>query len=102
VDDYSSKEFGTFFLRPEYRHIYSAAHYAEPGPQRVNYSKFGSSYLVIRYTIHLFFLLMFGITAGAALGYPVAIDKWIPGGVAVMFIIMGNIMSRVRHNYLSA
>jgi uncharacterized membrane protein len=29
----------------------------------------------------------------------VDIGKWIPAGVALLFIVMGNIMGRVRYNY---
>jgi len=42
---------------------------------------------------------MFGVTVAASLGYPINIGRWVPAGVAVLFIVMGNIMSRVRHNY---
>lgn len=100
VDNYGSKAFGTFFLP-----ILNVGMYflflvlPKFDPKRANYSKFDSSYLTIRYSLHLFFTLMFGVTTAASLGYPVNIDKWIPGGVAVLFIVMGNIMGRVRHNY---
>ena len=68
-------------------------------PKKENYSKFDSSYLIIRYAVHLLFVFIFAITALASLGYPLNISKWIAGGVAVIFIILGNVMGRVRHNY---
>jgi len=100
VDNYGSKVFGTFFL-PILNVFLYILFLVLPkfDPKRANYSKFDSSYLTIRYSLHLFFALIFGVTAAASLGFPVQIDKWIPGGVAVLFIVMGNIMGRVRHNY---
>jgi uncharacterized membrane protein len=100
IDNYGSRLFGTFF-----QPLLNIAMYVlfilmpKFDPKRANYEKFNSSYLTIRYSFHLFIMLMFGVTAAAALGYPVRIDRWIPAGVAVLFIVMGNIMGRVRHNY---
>ncbi len=100
VNRYGSREFGTFLLP-----LLNIAMYVlflvmpKFDPKYANYSKFGSSYLTIRYSLHLFFMLMFGVTVAASLGYPINIGRWVPAGVAVLFIVMGNIMSRVRHNY---
>lgn len=100
VDNYGSRAFGTFFL-PLMNIVMYVLFIVLPklDPKRANYSKFDSSYLTIRYSLHLFFVLLFGITAAVSLGYPVNIGKWVPAGVAVLFIVMGNIMGRVRHNY---
>lgn len=100
VDNYGSRLFGTFLL-PLLNILMYILFIILPklDPKRANYSKFDSSYLTIRYSMHLFFALMFGVTAAVSLGYPVQIDKWIPAGVAVLFIVLGNIMGRVRHNY---
>lgn len=100
VDNYGSKAFGTFFL-PVLNVLMYFLFLVLPkfDPKRSNYVKFDSSYLTIRYSLHLFFALIFGVTVAVSLGYPVNIDKWIPGSVAVLFIVMGNIMGRVRHNY---
>jgi uncharacterized membrane protein len=100
VDNYGSRLFGTFSL-PLLNIFMYFLFILLPmlDPKRANYSKFDSSYLTIRYSTHLFFALMFGVTAAVSLGYPLQIDKWIPAGVAVLFIVLGNIMGRVRHNY---
>lgn len=100
VDNYGSRLFGTFFL-PILNIVMYAMFVLLPkfDPKRANYHKFESSYLTIRYSLHLFFLMMFGVTVAAAMGYPVRIDRWVPAGVAILFIVMGNIMGRVRHNY---
>ena len=99
-NNYGSREFGTFFLP-----LLNIGMYVlflvmpKLDPKYANYNKFGSSYLTIRYSLHLFFMLMFGVTIAASLGYPINIGRWVPAGVAVLIIVMGNIMSRVRHNY---
>ena len=100
VDNYGSREFGTFFL-PALNVILYVLFLVMPNfdPKKENYRKFDSSYLTIRYSLHIFLALLFGLTAAASLGYPVDIGKWVAVGVALLFIAMGNIMGRVRNNY---
>ena len=100
VDNYGSRLFGTFFL-PVLNIIMYVMLIVMPkiDPKQANYSKFGSSYLVIRYALHIFFALIFTLTVFASLGYDINISKWIAVGVAILFIVMGNIMGRVKHNY---
>ena len=100
VDDYSSKEFGTFFLPLMNIGLYVlfiVLRYMDT--KKANYDKFKGSYPLIRYATHIFFAFMFFLTAAAALGYSVDIGLWISAGAAILFIVMGNIMGRVRHNY---
>lgn len=100
IDDYGSKAFGTFFLPLMNIGMYVLLLVTPKlDPKRANYQKFDGSYRIIRFTIHLFFTLMFALTIYAALGHPVDIGLWIPAGVSVLFIILGNVMGRVRHNY---
>lgn len=100
VDNYGSREFGTFFL-PILNVLMYVLFIVMPNfdPKKANYKKFDSSYLTIRYSMHIFLALLFGLTVAASLGYPVNIGKWVAAGVAVLFIAMGNTMGRVRHNY---
>jgi len=100
VDKYSSKEFGTFFLPLLNIGLYVLfIVLPQLDPKRANYQKFLGSYKIIRYSIHVFLILMFVLTVIASLGYSVDIGFWVAAGVAMLFIIMGNIMGRVRHNY---
>ncbi|MGI6226418.1 MAG: SdpI family protein [Peptococcales bacterium] len=100
VDGYSSKEFGTFFLPLLNIGLY-VLFIVLPllDPKKENYEKFLGSYRLIRYVTHIFFVFMFIITTLAALGYTLDIGLWIACGAAMLFILMGNIMGRVRHNY---
>lgn len=100
VDDYSSRLFGTFFLP-----VLNIAMYVlflvlpKLDPKRANYEKFGSSYQIIKYALIVFMSVVFAVTIAVSLGYQVNVGKVIPIGVSILFIIMGNIMGRVRHNY---
>lgn len=100
VDDYASKGFGTFLLPVLNVALYLLLVFLpKTDPKKANYQKFNTSYRVIRYATHCFFFLIFIVTLLATLGNPVDINLWIPVAVAVLFIIMGNVMGRVRHNY---
>jgi len=100
IDDYSSREFGTFFLPLLNIGLY-VFYLVLPhlDPKRANYEKFFGSYKLIRYATHIFFVFMFVITVLASLGYSIDIGLWVAVGVSILFIIMGNVMGRVRHNY---
>lgn len=100
VDDYASKGFGTFLLPVLNVALYLLLVFLpKTDPKKANYQKFNTSYRVIRYATHCFFFLIFIVTLLVALGNPVDINLWIPVAAAVLFIIMGNVMGRVRHNY---
>jgi len=100
VDNYGSREFGTFFLPLLNIGLYVLfVVLPQLDPKKANYEKFLGSYKLIRYSIHLFIILTFGLTVFASLGYSVDIGLWVSSGVALLFIVMGNIMGRVRHNY---
>ncbi|MDF3001433.1 MAG: putative integral rane protein [Bacillota bacterium] len=100
VDNYGSRLFGTFFL-PALNILLYVMFLIMPkfDPKRANYSKFEGSYNVMRYATHLLFLFLFAVTSAAALGYDVNIGKLVPAGVCILFIVFGNILGRVRHNY---
>lgn len=100
VDDYGPKLIGTFGIP-----LLNAGMYVlfivlpKIDPRRDNYLKFSNAYMVIRYTFHIFFVLIFAITITASLEYQVQVGKWITAAAAVMFIIFGYNMRNVRHNY---
>jgi len=100
VDDFGSRAFGAFFLPLLNIAMYPLFVFIPRlDPKRANYLNFEGSYLAIRYVLHLFFVLMFGITMAAALGHPVDVGKWIAASVALLFAVMGGLMGRISHNY---
>lgn len=100
VDGYGTKGFGTFML-PVMNFGFYFLFLAIPilDPQKANYAKFAGSFRLIRFVFHLFFALIFALTIYASLGHSVDISLWVPAAVSILFIILGNRMGRVRHNY---
>jgi len=100
VDDYGSREFGTFFIP-----LLNIAMYLlflvlpKLDPKKSNYEKFSGSYRLIRYAMHIFMAGLFAATTLASLGYNIDISLCISVSAALLFIIMGNIMGKVKHNY---
>lgn len=68
-------------------------------PRKDNYPKFASSYRAIKTILIIFFTGIHYITLAAALGYQLDIGKFVTFFVAVLFIVMGNYMPKVRYNY---
>ena len=68
-------------------------------PHRSNYAKFGGTFEAIIVSIMLFMLGTHGIILLAALGHPVAIERVLPVGLGVLFIVVGNLLPRARPNW---
>lgn len=100
ADGYGGRAFGAFFLP-----VINLALYLlflvlpKLDPKKANYEKFAGAYLMIRYLFHLFMVGLFALTSMAGLGYPVDFGLWIASGTAVLFVILGYAMGKVRHNY---
>lgn len=100
VDKYESRGFGTFFI-PVFNLFLYIMFIITPylDPKKNNYKKFKSSYSLIRIVVHFFMVFIYVLTILAALGYSVDIGLWISAGVALLFILIGNVLGRFRHNY---
>lgn len=68
-------------------------------PRRANYAGFKDTYKFIRYLIHIFILGMQVMGIITALGYPVNIGLLVKLFIALLFLLMGNVMGRFKHNY---
>jgi uncharacterized membrane protein len=68
-------------------------------PRGRNYAKFGGAFEGIIVTIMLFMLGMHIVVLRAALGYPVAMERVVPIGIGVLFIVIGNLLPRARPNW---
>lgn len=68
-------------------------------PKRNNYGKFKGAYRLIRAIIVLILTIFYVIVAMASMGYEVKVDFIIPFSISVMFIIIGNYLGKIRHNY---
>jgi uncharacterized membrane protein len=68
-------------------------------PRGSNYAKFGGTFEGIIVSIMLFMFGMHIIVLRAALGYPVAMERVLPVGIGVLFIVIGNLLPRARPNW---
>jgi uncharacterized membrane protein len=68
-------------------------------PRGNNYAKFGGAFEGIIVSVMLFMLGMHIIVLRAALGYPVAMERVLPIGLGILFIVIGNLLPRARPNW---
>ena len=68
-------------------------------PRRENYAKFFSSYWLIANAVILFLLLAHALIIASGLGYGVRIDRLMPLGVGLLFVFLGNYLTRVEPNW---
>ena len=100
IDGYSSRTWGAFGLPLMILGFY-VLFLVLPliDPKKENYQKFTRTYLILKYTLTIFFFLLYLAIIGFSLGYPVNINRLVPVGIAVLFVVLGNYLSTVRHNY---
>ena len=68
-------------------------------PRRENYTKFIGTYWLIANAVIVFMLIAHGMIIATGLGYVVKIDRLMPIGVGVLFIVLGNYLTRVEPNW---
>jgi len=68
-------------------------------PRRAHYAKFAGTYDLFVDAVLTFMLFLYVITLGAALGWPVRIERMVPIGIGVLFILLGNVLPRARSNW---
>ena len=68
-------------------------------PRRDNYAKFIGTYWLIANTVILFILVAHGLIIASGLGYSVKIDRLMPIGVGLLFVVLGNYLTRVEPNW---
>ena len=68
-------------------------------PKKENYKLFESTYIYFRYLFLIFFICMHIMIIAAALGYMNDTGRLVMLGVSLLFMLMGNVMGRLKHNY---
>ena len=68
-------------------------------PKRKNYESFKSTYQYLKYLLIIFLLGMEMITLLTAVGVAVNRPVYIQILVSLLFILIGNVMGRFKHNY---
>lgn len=68
-------------------------------PRRENYKLHAKAYEVTIMSIILIFIALGWITVYAALGHAIKINLYIPLLIGILFIVIGNYMPTIKHNY---
>ncbi|HJS43458.1 MAG TPA: SdpI family protein [Gemmatimonadales bacterium] len=68
-------------------------------PRRENYVKFLSTYWLFANAVIAFMLIMHGVVIATGLGYAVRIDRLMPLFIGLLFVIIGNYLTRVEPNW---
>src|SRR5216117_1595361 len=68
-------------------------------PRRENYAKFLSSYWLIANAVIVFLLVAHGMIIAAGLGFSIKIDRLMPLGIGLLFVFLGNFLTRVEPNW---
>lgn len=100
VDSYGSRFTGAFAIPLLNLALYFLFIYLpQLDPRRENYAKFSEVYRVLRYLFHVFLEVLYVVIILTALGYQVPVGRVVPGAVALLLVIIGNFMGRLRFNY---
>ena len=68
-------------------------------PRAQNYAKFFGTYWLIANTVIAFMLIAHAMIVASGLGYSLKIDRLMPVGVGLLFIVLGNYLTRVEPNW---
>lgn len=100
VDGWSSRAWGAFVIPVVMLGITGVMRLVPLiDPRRENYPKFSGMFEVLFISITAFMLGTHLVLLAAGLGYPVAIERWLPIGLGALFIVIGNLLPRARPNW---
>ena len=68
-------------------------------PRGGNYPKFFGTYWLICNTVIAFMLIAHAMILASGIGFPMHIDRLMPVGVGLLFIVLGNYITRVEPNW---
>jgi len=68
-------------------------------PRHQNYPKFLGTYWLFANAVIVFMLVVHGLVIATGLGYSVKIDRLMPIGIGVLFVVIGNYLTRVEPNW---
>jgi uncharacterized membrane protein len=100
VDAYSSREFGAFMLPLLNIGLYLMMLFMPLiDPKRDNYARFAGAYRLLRFALVIFMTVIYAITILSAFGYQINTGLVVKAFVALLFMLIGNFMGQMRHNY---
>lgn len=100
VDGWSSKAFAVWFY-PLLNLVTYPLFLLLPriDPRRENYARFAGVYKTFRLILHVFFALLYMFVLLAGQGYPLQVDIFVKLLVSILFLLLGNYMGKIHHNY---
>lgn len=100
VDGYSSKGLGAFLVPGVLVCLYIMfLVLPKIDPKRDRYKQFIKPYKILQNLIILFLAIMYFATSFYAIGYNVNINILIPALIGLLFIVIGNYMSKLKSNW---
>ncbi len=100
IDGWSSKAFAVWFFPLLNLGIYfMMLLLPRIDPRRENYKRFAGAYNLIRLALHIFLAFIYLLTLYAAFGHEVKVDIFVKFSVSLLFLILGNYMGKIKHNY---
>jgi len=100
IDGYSGRFFGAFgipFMNLAFYFVFIFLPYLDP--KKENYEKFPSAYKLIRYSFHILFAGIQATVLLVALGYQINVGMFVGVGTSLLFVAIGNVMGKFKHNY---
>lgn len=68
-------------------------------PRRENYAKFLNTYWLFANAVIVFMLIIHAVVLATGLGYSVRIDRLMPLFIGLLFVVIGNYLTRVEPNW---
>jgi len=100
VDGYSSRFWGAFGIPLMTAGIYVMMLVLPLiDPRRQNYQKFAGVYRLFRAVMVIFMTGLYAVVLLSALGHQIAVDRITMAGISLLFVVLGNFMGQIRHNY---
>lgn len=100
VDGYSSRAFAAFFFPCLAIGIYLLMTFLPlVDPRKERYADFSKAYNVLRLSLTILMIALYGIISLNGLGYKVPVGLIMPIGIGLLFIIIGNFLPKVKRNW---
>lgn len=100
VNGYGSRAHGAFLLPGIMLLIWLLMRFLPRiDPRRANYVKFADTYDLLVNSLVVLFAVMHVALIGAALGWPISMERVAPALIGLEFVILGNALPRARPNW---
>jgi len=100
ADGYSGRAFAAFFFPMLAIGIYLLMTFLPlADPRRERYADFSGAYNVLRLSITILMVALYGIMSLNGLGFVVPVGLIMPVAVGLLFVIIGNFLPKVKRNW---